>query len=193
MNRLIFLICVFALSAFGCIYIPPTLTVDKCPEKFDSSPSDYLCDHEIKIPPQISMPAKTNEFDASGFSLVNWNIQKETQAGWKSDFERLSQNSDILIIQEALLTEELRRILNRKPYYWHLVTAFEIQQTKAGVLTAANIEPDFVCPLRAVEPLIRVPKTALITRYPLSNTHRSLMEVTSSDHNPLLVRFRINM
>jgi endonuclease/exonuclease/phosphatase (EEP) superfamily protein YafD len=55
------------------------------------------------------------------------------------------------------------------------VTAFEYQQVKTGVLTAATVEPDFVCPLRATEPLIRFPKTVLITRYPLINTHHSLM------------------
>jgi endonuclease/exonuclease/phosphatase (EEP) superfamily protein YafD len=43
------------------------------------------------------------------------------------------------------------------------------------VLTAATVEPDFICPLRATEPLIRIPKTILITRYPMADTHHSLM------------------
>ncbi|MDX1738979.1 MAG: endonuclease/exonuclease/phosphatase family protein, partial [Alphaproteobacteria bacterium] len=49
------------------------------------------------------------------------------------------------------------------------------QQVKAGVLTAATNEPDFLCPLRAAEPFTSLPKTILITRYPLANTHLSLM------------------
>jgi endonuclease/exonuclease/phosphatase (EEP) superfamily protein YafD len=107
--------------------------------------------------------------------LLNWNIQKENQEGWESDFVRLSENADVLIIQEASLTEKFRGVLNRRPYYWHLVSAFEYQGVKAGVLTAATIAPDFICPLMATEPLIRFPKTILITRYPLANTHHSLM------------------
>jgi endonuclease/exonuclease/phosphatase (EEP) superfamily protein YafD len=43
------------------------------------------------------------------------------------------------------------------------------------VLTAATIEPDFICPLRMTEPLIRFPKSILITRYPLTDTPYSLM------------------
>jgi endonuclease/exonuclease/phosphatase (EEP) superfamily protein YafD len=175
MKRLIVLIFVLFLSAFGCVIIPDTLTVENRPGKFDSLPADYLCNPEFGNSPQISEPAGRNGFNASGFSLLSWNIQKENQEGWESDFVRLSQNADILIIQEAFLTEELRRLLNRRSYYWHLVTAFEYQQVKTGVLTAAIIEPDFVCPLRASEPLIRIPKTILITRYPLTNTHHSLM------------------
>lgn len=123
----------------------------------------------------VSAPAPTKGLDASGFSLVSWNIQKENRSGWEGDLGRLSQNADILIIQEAYLTEKLKRVLNRRPYYWYLVAAFEYQDTKAGVLTAATIEPDFICPLRATEPLIRVPKTIIITRYPLSDTPHALM------------------
>jgi endonuclease/exonuclease/phosphatase (EEP) superfamily protein YafD len=226
--------------------------------KFDSLSADYWCNSEVENSPQIPAPAGSKGFNASGFSLLSWNIQKENREGWENDFVRLSQNADILIIQEAFLTAELRRLLNRRPYYWHLVIAFEYQDVKTGVLTAATIAPDFLCPLRATEPLIGIPKTILITRYPLANTHHSLtianihminfaphisafhdqarqmteilvnhqlepadfktdlarkvfgytvdriyyrgltleealvIEVTSSDHNPLLVRFRLN-
>jgi endonuclease/exonuclease/phosphatase (EEP) superfamily protein YafD len=175
MKRLIVFIFVISISAFGCVIIPDTLTVENRPGKFDSLPADYLCNPEVENSPQISAPAGSKGFNASGFSLLSWNIQKENREGWESDFVRLSQNADIFIIQEALLTGELRRLLNRRPYYWHLVNAFEYQQVKTGVLTAATIEPDFVCPLRVTEPLIRFPKTVLITRYPLANTHHSLM------------------
>jgi len=171
MNRLMILICVLAVMACGCVTIPEPLMVENRLGKLDSLPADDLCKHEIKT----SAPVQTTGLDASGFSLVSWNIQKEYGRGWESDFGRLSRNVDILIIQEAYLTEKLKRLLNRGPYYWYLVTAFEYQDTKAGVLTAATIKPDFICALRTAEPLIRVPKTILITRYPLSNSHRSLM------------------
>jgi len=175
MQRLIVFILVLSISAFGCVIVPDTLTVENQTGKFDSLSADYWCNSEVENSPQISAPAGSKGFNASGFSLLSWNIQKENREGWESDFVRLSQNTDILIIQEAFLTEELRRLLGRRPYYWHLVIAFEYQDVKTGVLTAATIEPDFLCPLRATEPLIRIPKTILITRYPLANTHHSLM------------------
>jgi endonuclease/exonuclease/phosphatase (EEP) superfamily protein YafD len=141
----------------------------------DGLSANGRCDQEIRISHPVSAPAATQGLDASGFSLVSWNIQKENRSGWESDFKRLSRNADLFILQEAYLTEKLKRLLNRRPYYWYLITAFEYQDVKAGVLTAATIEPDFICPLRAVEPLIRVPKTIIITRYPLSNTPHALM------------------
>lgn len=175
MQRLIVLIWVFSISTSGCVVIPDTLTVENRLGNSGLRHSDYLCHQDGVISARIPSQARTIGLDAFGFSLMSWNIQKENQTGWESDFARLSQNTDILIMQEAFLTEDLRRLLNLGQYHWHLVTAFEYQNVKVGVLTAATIEPDFVCPLRAAEPLIRVPKTILITRYPMSHTKRSLM------------------
>jgi len=174
MQRLIVFILVLSISAFGCVIVPDTLMVENQTGKFDSLSADYWCNSEVENSPQIPAPAGSKGFNASGFSLLSWNIQKENREGWENDFVRLSQNADILIIQEAFLTAELRRLLNRRPYYWHLVIAFEYQDVKTGVLTAATIAPDFLCPLRATEPLIGIPKIILITRYPLANTHHSL-------------------
>jgi endonuclease/exonuclease/phosphatase (EEP) superfamily protein YafD len=175
MKRLIVFISVLAISVFGCVSIPNTLTVENSSAKIDSLPAEGLCDAEFANSPQLSLLASSNGFDTAGFSLLNWNIRKENQEGWESDFVRLSENADILIIQEAFLTEKFRGLLNRRPYYWHLVFAFEYQGVKTGVLTAATVAPDFICPLRVTEPLIRFPKTILITRYPLANTHHSLI------------------
>ncbi|MGD8657938.1 MAG: endonuclease/exonuclease/phosphatase family protein [Desulfobacterales bacterium] len=175
MKRLIVFIAIIVITAFSCVSIPDTLTVENHSQSFDLLPADVRCNPEIAYSPQLSVPAGGNGFDASGFRLLNWNIQKKNRAGWESDFVRLSEKADVLIIQEAFLTEKFRGLLNRRPYYWHLVTAFEYQDVKAGVLTAATIAPDFICPLRTTEPLVRIPKTILITRYPLANTHHSLM------------------
>ena len=175
MKHLIVFIFILSISAFGCVIIPDTLTVESQSGKFYSLPADDFCAPEIENSPEVTAPVGTRGLNASGFSLLSWNIQKENRGGWESDFVRLSQNADILVIQEAFLSEKLRRLLSLRPYYWHLVTAFEYQQVKTGVLTAATVEPDFVCPLRVTEPLIRFPKTVLITRYPLVNTHHSLM------------------
>ncbi|MGD9058574.1 MAG: endonuclease/exonuclease/phosphatase family protein [Desulfobacterales bacterium] len=175
MKRLIVLLYVFFLPTFGCVSIPDTSTVEDRPQKFDLLPTDNLCHPELVYSHQIPSPAVAKGIDPSGFSLLSWNIQKENRKGWDTDLARFSQNADIVIIQEAYLTEDLRRLLLRRPYYWHLVTAFEYQEVKAGVLTAATIEPDFICPLRMTEPLIRFPKSILITRYPLTDTPYSLM------------------
>lgn len=175
MKRLIVFICAFTIAVHGCVSIPDRLTVENRSGNLASLPPDSWCYSGVENSRQSSAPTGNRGFNPSGFTLLSWNIKKENLEGWESDLIRLSEDSDILNIQEAFLTEELRNFLDRKPYYWHLVTAFEYQQAKAGVLTAATIEPNFLCPLRAAEPFISLPKTILITRYPLANTHHSLM------------------
>jgi endonuclease/exonuclease/phosphatase (EEP) superfamily protein YafD len=175
MKLLIVFIYTFAIAASGCISIPDTLTVEDRSDYFDSLPADNWCNPGVVNSQPSSTSAESQGFNSAGFSLLSWNIQKEKKEGWETDLVRFSEDADILTIQEAFLTEELRKLLDSRPYYWQLVTAFEYQQVKAGVLTAATIEPDFLCPLRAAEPFTSLPKTILITRYPLANTRLSLM------------------
>ncbi len=175
MKLLIVFICAFFIAVSGCVSIPDTLTVENRSGQFDSLPPDSWCFSGVENSRQITAPAGIQGFNPTGFTLLSWNIQKEKQEGWETDLIHLSEDADILTIQEAFLTEELRKLLDSRPYYWQLVTAFEYQQVKAGVLTAATIEPNFLCPLRAAEPFTSLPKTILITRYPLANTHLSLM------------------
>jgi len=117
MQRQIIFILILSISVFGCVSIPDTLTVENRPGNFDLQPTDYLCNPQFVDSPPISAPAGINGFSAPGFSLLSWNIQKENREGWESDLVRLSQNADGLIIQEAFLSEELRRLLNRRSYY----------------------------------------------------------------------------
>jgi endonuclease/exonuclease/phosphatase (EEP) superfamily protein YafD len=175
MKRLILFIFVLFIPAFGCVTIPDTLTVESRPGNLYLLSADDWCDPEIENSLRVMAPAAGEGFNASGFSLLIWNIQKEKEKGWECDLVGFFPQADILIIQEAFLSEKFRRLLNLKPYYWHLVTAFEYQRVKTGVLTAATVESDFVCPLRVAEPLIRFPKTALITRYPIARTQDTLM------------------
>ena len=56
-----------------------------------------------------------------------------------------------------------------------LALAFKYRDNKAGVLTASKVEPSFLCTFRNKEPLIRIPKTILITRYPLSDGNQVVM------------------
>jgi endonuclease/exonuclease/phosphatase (EEP) superfamily protein YafD len=168
---LIWLLCAWA---YGCVSIPATLTVENKLGSCDADHPAYSCDPEGRLTSRTT-PVALGGPDASGFTMVCWNIQKQTGGALEKDFGRVLQRADILLLQETLLSENLKGMLNRSPYHWHLVTAFEMQQAKAGVLTAAAAAPDLVCPLRAIEPLIRIPKTALITRYPLTGAGRFLM------------------
>jgi endonuclease/exonuclease/phosphatase (EEP) superfamily protein YafD len=115
--------------------------------------------------------------DSGGFKILNWNVFKGWKEGWKEDFSHLSAGNDILTIQEARLTDDLNGLLQKGRYNWDISTAFTYNGADVGVLTASRLEPLFACTFRIKEPLTSIPKTALITLYPLTDTDKYLMVI----------------
>ena len=105
-----------------------------------------------------------------GFRLLIWNSYKGWSKTWQGDLDRLSSLSDVVVLQEAYLTEALQNMLDNKPFSWDIAEAFTLHNVKTGVLTAARVMPDFLCTFRTPEPLSKIPKTALITRYPFTGS-----------------------
>jgi endonuclease/exonuclease/phosphatase (EEP) superfamily protein YafD len=108
---------------------------------------------------------------------MNWNMQKGRKDGWKEDFENMIQDTDILTVQEAYLNIDLRELLKKGRYSWNISNAFQYKGREVGVLTASRLDPDFICTFRVKEPLINLPKTVMVTIYPLSGTDESLLVV----------------
>lgn len=108
-------------------------------------------------------------------TLLTWNIFKQSRGNWLADFQRLSQNKDLLILQEAHMNETLGIALSESTYHWLMTTAFYYQDTATGVLTAARIPSYLHCALYAKEPFIRVPKSILLSRYALAGSQQRLL------------------
>jgi endonuclease/exonuclease/phosphatase (EEP) superfamily protein YafD len=176
----------------GCVSIPTELfTVgQRCDSRIPTVV--YSFDTDPLANPQTLPLEEGVELDSSGFSLLNWNMLKGMREGWKEDFQRLSNDRDLLIIQEAYLTDDLRKLLQSNQYNWDLAAAFMLDDIKAGVLTASKVEPDFLYTFRANEPLITIPKTILITRYPLTETDKSLLvaNIHSINYSLSIAEFR---
>ena len=125
-----------------------------------------------------NIPGATQQTDAlnsRGFSVLNWNSYKGSDKIWQEDLERLSSHSDVVVLQEGYLTDDLQHLLNKKQYNWDIAKAFTYNDIYSGVLTASRVKPDFLCSFRVPEPLSSIPKTVLITRYPLSGTDQYLI------------------
>ncbi len=165
MRKLIVIISIFALSALGgCVYVhEQNIVVSHRGNVNAINTADCSID-----PPMMSTSEQVPALNSNGFTLLSWNIQKGKREGWEEDFRRLSVNKDLLIIQEAYLDDTMVELLDNSHLHWNLALAFEYGDIKAGVLTASKFEPSFLCTFRNTEPLIRIPKTILITRYPLS-------------------------
>jgi endonuclease/exonuclease/phosphatase (EEP) superfamily protein YafD len=176
MHKLIVTITISAmLTLAGCVHVvEQNLVVSQRGNKSTINIADN-CSSDTLMKPIVSKLGQVAALDSNGFSLLSWNIQKGMRVGWEEDFSRLSYNKDLIIIQEVSLTDSTRRLLQERYHHWDLALAFEYQDNKSGVLTASKVEPSFLCAFRNKEPLIRIPKTILITRYPLSDGNQVVM------------------
>jgi endonuclease/exonuclease/phosphatase (EEP) superfamily protein YafD len=107
--------------------------------------------------------------------LITWNIHKQKDTDWYTDFTRLSRDRDLFVLQEAYFDEKLASALAGFDYDWSMATAWRSGASTTGVLTAARASADYQCTLRAIEPLTGVPKSILVSRFPIAGTHESLM------------------
>lgn len=176
MHKLIVAITLSAvLTLAGCVYVmEQNLVVSQRSNKSTINIADN-CSTDPRMQSIVTTLGHLGALDSNGFSLLSWNMQKGMRVGWKEDFHRLSYNKDLLIIQEAYLTDAMRRLLQESYHHWDLAFAYEYKDNKTGVLTASKVEPNFLCTFRNKEPLIRIPKTILITRYPLSDRNQVVM------------------
>jgi endonuclease/exonuclease/phosphatase (EEP) superfamily protein YafD len=106
--------------------------------------------------------------------ILSWNLHKNDDPGWDADLARFAGSSDLVMIQEAALTDRLHRVLGEAGHDWLLASAFNLNDRETGVLTAARVRPASACVQRAFEPLLQLPKSALITRYAMDGVDGTL-------------------
>ena len=152
----------------GCIEIPDPYLVIGQRDHGGTVEAVSLCDPDAlkMLPATGERPGKT--LDGDGFNLLNWNMFKGRKAGWEEDFKRLIAEGDVILLQEAHLTDALTEVLRRARLNWSLATAFRYQGAEAGVLTASRTELLGICMQRFLEPVVKTPKTSLVARFPLT-------------------------
>ena len=106
--------------------------------------------------------------DRRPLRLLVWNIHKQGDAGWERDLSGFAAASDVMLLQETVLQPPLRDILDDSGLRWVMASSFLLGADDNGVLTATRIAPIATCTQRAVEPLIRIPKSAVISWLPIT-------------------------
>lgn len=106
--------------------------------------------------------------------VLSWNLHKNGDTGWDADFARFAAASDLLLMQEAALTDGLQRALHVAGYDWLLASAFMLHDHETGVMSAARVRPASACVQRRFEPLLQLPKSAVITRYEMHGVAHTL-------------------
>jgi len=158
----------------GCSAVPVQLQlVSASPhESKQSTAASCLLPRAASIQPVV---AERHGLNPQRIAVLNWNIYKGQRDNWQQDFRQLIQQQDIILLQEALLHETFETQLREQNLHWTLNHSFHYGDNKTGVLTAARNNPLTSCGLRATEPLIRTPKTALLQTYRISGHAEPLM------------------
>jgi endonuclease/exonuclease/phosphatase (EEP) superfamily protein YafD len=121
-----------------------------------------------------ALPLSAPRLDPAAIRVLTWNIHKEDDAGWQQDLARFTTNSDIVLLQEATLGASLLDTLDRAQMRFVMASSFLYSETDVGVLTAARIAPRASCTERAIEPWLRLPKSAVVSWFALWGTGKIL-------------------
>jgi len=108
-------------------------------------------------------------------AFLNWNIYKGFGENWQSDFSELANAHDVMAIQEARLDDEMTSLLQSFDFDWIINSAFKVNGAAAGVMNAASIRPFHSCGFMVSEPIIRLPKSTLISYYHISGSDKKLL------------------
>lgn len=100
-------------------------------------------------------------------TVMVWNIYKQQRLNWLPFLLEYGKGRDLLLLQEARSSEELLQFSSRHFHVADQVPAIEMPKHAFGVMTLASAYPIYSRPFRKAEPLLRLPKSALITIYPL--------------------------
>ena len=124
---------------------------------------------------QMATRGTGTELNIEGFTLVSWNIFKENKQGWKEDLQMLSRKTDLILLQEAFLTQEFAQLLAAENKKWEMISAFQYQDIHAGVMTLGSPPPLASCAQRVHEPLLYIPKSSLISYFPIKDLQQTLL------------------
>lgn len=108
-------------------------------------------------------------------NILVWNIFKQKRKDWLSILKNCAMSNQLILLQEAHTTPVLINYINRYYKVADQVPAFPYNNSFSGVMTLAKAYPLSVWCYKEKEPLIRIPKSALVTVYALANTTKTLM------------------
>lgn len=169
----VWVVLVLVLPVVACVTVPVSdqlivSTGERTPRLEDAACSGAWQAHSAGS-------AETPALNPAGFNLMTWNVFKQRKGHWSEDYLRLSRGQDILLLQEARLTPSLRAVLDQSRYRWSMTRAFDYLGEANGVLTAGRSPAFGACLSRKAEPLIRIPKSALLARFPLEGSSEALL------------------
>jgi endonuclease/exonuclease/phosphatase (EEP) superfamily protein YafD len=135
------------------------------------------CGHAVSLAGRAPSSASRTGLDGRAIRVLTWNLHKQGDRGWERDLRAFSAGHDILLLQEIVLRPPLEAVIEDAGLRWVMASSFFDRDIDIGVLTAARIAPIASCTQRVVEPLLRLPKSAVITWFALKDREETLAVV----------------
>ncbi|MDE1233420.1 endonuclease/exonuclease/phosphatase family protein [Vibrio aestuarianus] len=136
-----------------------------------SQPQILTINHQNSASPLVCYDNPNAQvIDANGqLELLVWNIYKQNRVNWHSELDKFSQSSQLLLLQEASMTEALKSWIVERQWGGNQAAAFRVFGESAGVLNLSKQMPSYACAYTEVEPWLRLPKSAIYALYRLSD------------------------
>ena len=167
----------FALLAAGCVSITANPRALLLLDDGSVRVQTLSCPRQIKRLLAAQHGVKRTGLDPRAIRLLSWNIHKQSDPGWQRDLREFGERNDLVLLQESVLDPPLRNVIDGEGFRWVMASSFLESGIDIGVLTASRIAPVANCTQRVVEPLLRIPKSAVISWFPLQGRRDTLAVV----------------
>jgi endonuclease/exonuclease/phosphatase (EEP) superfamily protein YafD len=127
------------------------------------------------MPKPTGASRANKRLNPENISLLNWNIYKGNEEGWQKDLSSFSERHELMTIQEATLDEQYLALLQDYNFGWTLNAAYHFNGVTAGVMNIAKADSIYSCGFNVSEPIIRIPKSALISYYAIDGRDEKLL------------------
>lgn len=123
----------------------------------------------------------------SSFRICVWNVHKCLSRKLKADIEKLFQDFDIILMQEAVFSEKWNQIWkNIQDFKWDFFRSFSLKNNvETGVLTGSKYRQKILTILPTVdrEPILRTPKATGISLIDIAGKSEKLLVVNTHAMN----------
>jgi len=149
------------------------------------APVSPLKGHYTNVPDkyalQLLQPRVKNILNYNDLKILIWNIAKGDDKRAYGDLNRLSQDADLVLVQEGYLDLDFQKLFcARADLDWRMATSFwDRSGTMTGVVTAGKQTPSATSFIRSpdVEPFLHTPKMILVTEYEIPMRSETLLLV----------------
>lgn len=140
---------------------------------------NFLCDrlpeeHEVTVYEGLGQDKLLN---ADSIKLLVWNIYKQRNKKFWSEFDRLASDKDLLILQENSLDSEFLENKSSQFSMAHATNFFMKNSVRTGVSTFAKTDANWVesYVTSDLEPWVKSPKTIVASTYKMAGQSESLL------------------